>query len=108
MAKKEVGPNVLCRVIGSSVGPSGTTVGRIVKVVDKADPPEHVVWGPMWDAIPADGQPFKVKITSPDMQSHIFRDSNNATFASDWLEPLEDDTLPPKAETTEKERDLVN
>jgi len=106
MAKK-VEPGVICRIIGSSVGPTGSSVGKIVKVRDRADPPDHVVWGDMWDVEAIDGSQFRVKITSPDMQSHTFRESNNATCADDWLEPLDDDQLK-KFYEAEKERDLVN
>ncbi len=103
---KEIKPGVTCRVISSSRGPNGSSVGRLVKVVDQADPPIHIVWGEMWDCEALDGKGFDVKITSPDMQTSDFSKSNNATFAGDWLEPLEDE--PPKDETRVQEKELTN
>lgn len=103
--RREPYPGAKCRVIGSQLGPKGSTVGRVVKVIDRADPPEHIAWGPMWDCVPLDGMPFKVVITSPDMQTTSTRDSSNATFAQDWLEVIEDDPEPPKVE--EKQQELV-
>lgn len=103
MAKKEIGPGVKCKVIGTAVGPTGSSMGKIVRVVDRADPPIHVVWGEMWDVEAIDGKPFKVKITSPDMQTSSFRESNNSTCAVDWLEPLDDDMLPPQVQEREQQ-----
>lgn len=104
MAKK-IEPGVKCRVIGSARGPSGASVGKIVKVVDRADPPMHVMWGEMWDVEAIDGSMFQVQITSPDMQIKSIRESRNATCAADWLQPLDDDQMPPKVQ--EKERELI-
>ncbi len=101
---KKVAPGVKCRVVGSSIGPTGSSVGRIVNVIALADPPEHVVWGPVWDCEAADGKPFNVKITSPDMQTtQIQAGRTNATFAEDWLEPLDDDPEPGMTRQAEKE-----
>lgn len=108
MAKKEVGPGVKCRIIGTSIGPSGKSMGMIVKVVGRADPPNHVVWGPMWDVEAVDGRSFQVKITSPDMQDSHLRESKNSVCATDWLEPLDEDTLPPKVQEREKDLDLTH
>jgi hypothetical protein len=107
MSKREVGPNVKCRIIGSQRGPEGSSVGKIVNVVSRADPPTHIVWGPMWDVESLDGKPFKVIVTSPDMQTTTLQDGGmNAVCAEDWLEPLTDDPEPPKV--AEKERELTN
>lgn len=108
MAKKEVGPGVTCRIIGSSVGPRGSSIGRIVRVIGLTDPPIHVLWGEMWEVEAIDGSMFEVKITSPDMATSHIQKSRGAVCATDWLDPLEDDPTPPKAETIKHERDLVN
>jgi hypothetical protein len=103
MAKKEVAPGVKCRLISSALGPKGSSVGKIVRVVCRSDPPTHVVWGPYWDIVSVDGTPFKVKITSPDMQTSHIRESMNASAAQDWLEPIDDDEDLPKAKAEEHE-----
>ena len=103
MAKREVGPGVTCRIVGSSRGPSGASIGKIVKVIGLAEPPVHVVWGDMWDVEAVDGSVFKVKITSPDMQTSNLQDSKYAVCATDWLEPVEEDTPPPAVKEREVE-----
>lgn len=96
--RKEPYPGAVCRVIGSQLGPKGSSIGRKVKVISEADPPIHVVWGQMWECEAMDGMPFKVVITSPDMQTTSTRESSNAVFAGDWLQVLEDDAPPAKVD----------
>jgi hypothetical protein len=100
---KEIKPGIKCRIVGSAMGPKGSSIGKIVKVVGLAEPPVHVVWGDMWEVEAVDGSVFKVKITSPDMQTSNLQDSKNAVCAGDWLEPLEDDPTPPAVKEREVE-----
>jgi hypothetical protein len=104
--KKQVGPNVICRIIGSARGPKGSSVGKIVKVIGRSEHPEHVVWGPMWDVKKVDGTPFEVEVTSPDLQTKKIVQNAFAACAEDWLEPLDDDPEPPKVQ--EKEHELTD
>jgi hypothetical protein len=108
MAKKEVGPGVVCRIIGSSVGPKGSSIGKIVRVLGLTDPPIHALWGDMWDVEAIDGSMFEVKITSPDLTTTHIQQSRGCVCATDWLDPLDEDPTAPKADATERERDLVN
>lgn len=91
MAKK-VEPGVICRVIGSALG-NGPSIGRIVQAQSKYAH-EHTVWGPIWRCTAADGK---------DLVTEHGGVGQNADFAEDWLEVLEDDELQ-KDTTTELEK----
>lgn len=98
MARKEIKPNMRCRIIGSINGPTGTSVGRICITVGIIPGVPHTLWGPMWLVESADGKPFAVKHEDGREYENL-----RCSAAEDWLEPLEDDPEPPKVETKEIE-----
>ena len=110
MAKKEVGPGVKCKVVGGNMGPKSPNIGRIVVVLNQhTNPKPHTVWDVIWECAPADGKGgFLIKRDNAEEYGTGAPMATIAAFPTEWLEPLDDDTLPPKTETTEKERDLVN
>ncbi len=102
--RKEPFPGAKCRVVGSVRGPNGTSVGRIVRAVALNGIP-HQVWGDMWDCEQLDGKPFDVRVAAPDGSGEEIKQMNNATFASDWLEILDED--PPEQKVKERETQLT-
>lgn len=101
---KPILPGMRCRVVDSSKGIQGTSVGRIVRVEQYADPVRHFWWGVMVDCSPDDGKgDFEAMINSPCSTKTDIKKMSNATFATVWLEPIEEDPLPPKEETRLKE-----
>jgi hypothetical protein len=104
MAKKDVYPGARCRIIGSAVGPKGTSVGRVCIARGPAQSLygyPHSLWGQFWECESADGKPFDIKHDDGRVDRRMV-----AAFAEDWLEVIEDDEDLPKAKA--KEHELVD
>lgn len=98
MGRKPVYPNAKCKIIGSANGPKGLSVGRICKALfPYTDRPPHSLWGQIWRIEAADGK--------GDFMTEHGGIGSQCDAAEDWLEVIEDDPAPPKAES--KEKDLV-
>ena len=98
--KKEVYPGARCKIIGSSVGPKGTSVGRFCYAIGKAKSltgEPHTLWGFIWECESADGKPFDII-----QGDGTIKRSLRAAFAEDWLLVVEDDPEPPKVQEKEQ------
>ena len=103
MAKK-IEAGVVCRVIGGNSGPKSPNIGRIVVVLGAhPNPVPHTVWGQIWHCQAKDGKPFAILRDNAEEYGGGHAFSLTADLAEDWLEPLEDDMLPPMALEREKE-----
>jgi hypothetical protein len=81
MAKKEVTPGALCKIIGSVDGPNGKSVGRQCRAVERHQQ-EHVLHGPIWLCESVDGADFVTQYGALGSRAH---------FAEDWLLVLDED-----------------
>jgi len=98
--KAPTAPNQLCRIIGSTAGPNGTSVGRKCVTVKKiTDRPPHSLWGEMWECESADSLPFDIEYGDGTKKK-----SMRAVFAEDWLEVIEPDS---DVKEEEKEKELT-
>lgn len=102
MAKKNVHPGARCRIISSASGPNGKSVGRIVTARYIQTGAPHTLWGEVWVVEDVDGVPFD---RLPN--DGLLPDMTQCHCPEDWLEIIEDDPMPPKAEEVERERTLV-
>ena len=94
MAKKEVGPGAVCRVIGGNKGPASPNIGRIVKVLNRhPNPKPHSLWGVIWQCAAQDGLGFQIHRDQSEEYGTGKAMQNIADLPTDWLEPLEDDEL---------------
>lgn len=105
---KEVGPNVICRVIGGNSGPKSPNIGRIVKVLNRhPNPAPHTVWDDIWECVGHDGKGgFPIKRDKAEEYGTGAAMQTIACFPTEWLQPLDDD--PPKQETRVKETELTD
>ena len=81
-----------CRVIGASDGPKSMNIGKIVMPMFCHDK-EHSLWGPIWHCRSIDGSNIATIHGSA---------SQEADFAEDWLEPIDEEDLK-KTEEEKKE-----
>lgn len=95
MAKKEVTPGALCKVISGADGPKAQSVGRQVRAI-AVHPQHHVVWGPIWLCESTDGLDIVTMYGATGQRAH---------FAEDWLEVIEED---PNATPRIEEKELEN
>lgn len=101
---KQIAPKVKCRVIGGNSGPNSPNIGRIVVVLNAhPNPHPHSVWGQIWQCASTDGLPFMIKRDNSEEFGPGLPSQNIADFPEEFLEPLEDDALPPAQLQREKE-----
>lgn len=88
----EIKPGILCKVIGSALGPKGSSVGAIVRVVGQDGGPPHSLHGDIWRC---------ELVKGTNLVTEYGGIGREADFAEDWLEPLPPTTAPLKKESLE-------
>ena len=72
------------RIMSSSVGPKGSSVGRKCRTNYKHGGPPHTLWGDIWNVSTIDGKPFVSEVGIGD----------SCDVAADWLEDADTPTNP--------------
>jgi hypothetical protein len=102
---KPIQPNKIYRIIGSAVGPSGSSVGRKCITISQIPGVQHTLWGICWTVESADGLPFDSIREGIEGFPEVKGRSMRIACAEDWLE--EEPEPEPDAEMREVEKEIT-